>query len=36
MRVQPLGQDDHLEEGMAALSSTIARRIPLTRKPGRL
>ena len=35
-RVQSLGQEDPLEEGMATLSSILAWRIPRTEKPGRL
>ena len=31
-----LGQEDPLEKGMAAHSSTLAWRIPWTEKPGRL
>ena len=34
--VQSLGQEDPLEEGMAAHSSTLAWRIPWTEEPGRL
>ena len=34
--VQPLGQDDSLEEGMETHSSILAWRIPWTEKPGRL
>ena len=33
MLVQPLGQEDPLEEGMATHSSTLAWRIPWTEKP---
>ena len=36
MRVQSLGQEDPLEEGMATLSSILAWRIPWTEKPDRL
>ena len=36
MRVQSLGQEDALEEGMATHSSILAWRIPRTEKPGRL
>ena len=35
-RVQSLGQEDPLEEGMATHSSTLAWRIPRTEEPGRL
>ena len=35
-RVQPLGWEDPLEEGVATHSSILARRIPGTEKPGRL
>ena len=34
--VQPLGQEDALEEGMATQSSILAWRIPWTEEPGRL
>ena len=34
--VQSLGQEDPLEEGMAAYSSMLAWRIPWTEKPSRL
>ena len=34
--VQPLGQDDPLEEEMATHSSILAWRIPWTEQPGRL
>ena len=34
--VQSLGQEDPLEEGMAAHSSILAQRIPRTEEPGRL
>ena len=33
---QSLGQKDPLEKGMAAHSSILAWRIPLTKKPGGL
>ena len=36
MRVQSLGQDDPLEEGMANHSSTLAWRIPWTEERGEL
>ena len=36
MRGQSLGQEDPLEEGMAAQSSTLAWRIPWTEEPGGL
>ena len=36
MWVQPLGQEDPLEEGMATHSSILAWRISWTEKPGRL
>ena len=36
MQVQPLGQEDPLEEGMATHSSILACRIPWTEEPGRL
>ena len=35
-RVQSLGQEDPLEEGMAVLSSILIWRIPWTEEPGRL
>ena len=35
-RVQSLGQEDPLEKGMAAHSSTLAWRIPWAEEPGRL
>ena len=35
-QVQPLGQEDPLEEGMATHSSISAWRIPWTEEPGRL
>ena len=34
--VQPQGQEDPLEEGMATHSSIVAWRIPWTEEPGRL
>ena len=36
MRVQSLGWEDPLEEGMATNSSILAWRIPWTEEPGRL
>ena len=36
MRVQSLGQEDPLEEGMATHSSSLAWRIPWTEEFGRL
>ena len=36
MRVQSLGQEDSLEEGMATHSSILAWRIPWTEEPGGL
>ena len=36
MRVQSLGQEDPLEEGMAAHSSILVGRILWTEEPGRL
>ena len=36
MKVQSLGQEDPLEEGMAAHSSLLARRIPWTEESGGL
>ena len=36
MGVQSLGQEDHLEEGMATYSNFLAWRIPQTEDPGRL
>ena len=36
MRVQFLGQEDPLEEGVATHSSILAWRIPWTEKPGGL
>ena len=33
-RVRSLGQEDPLEEGMTAHSSTLAWRIPWTEEPG--
>ena len=35
-RVQALGQEDALEEGMATHSSILAWRSPWTEEPGRL
>jgi len=35
-RVQSLGQEDPLEEGMAIHSSIFAWRIPRTEEPGKL
>ena len=35
-RVQPLGQEDPLEKGMATHYSTLAWRIPWTEEPGGL
>jgi len=35
-RIQSLGQEDPLEEGMTTHSSILARRIPWTEKPGGL
>ena len=35
-RVQSLGQEDPLEESMAAHSSILARTIPWTEEPGGL
>jgi len=34
--VQPLGQEEPLEEGMATLSIILAWRVPWTEEPGRL
>ena len=34
--VQSLGQEDHLEKGVAAHSSILTWRIPWTEKPGEL
>ena len=34
--IPPLGQEDPLEKAMATHSSTLAWKIPLTEKPGRL
>ena len=34
--VQPLGQEDPLEEGMATYSSNLAWRIPWIKEPDRL
>ena len=36
MRVQYLGREDPLEEGMVTHSSILAWRIPWTEEPGRL
>ena len=36
MWIQSLGQEDHLEEGMATHSSILAWKIPWTEEPGRL
>ena len=36
MRIQALGQEDFLEEGVATHSSVLAWRIPWTEEPGRL
>ena len=36
MLVQPLGQEDPLEEEMAIHSSILAQRIPWTEEPGGL
>ena len=36
MQIQSLGQEDPLEEGMAAHSSIVAWRIPWTEEPYRL
>ena len=36
MRVQSLGQEGPLEEGLATHSSILAWRIPWTEEPGRL
>ena len=35
-RLQPLGQEDPLEKGMAPHSSILAWRIPRTKEPGGL
>ena len=35
-RIQSLGQEDPLEEGVATHSSLLARRIPWTEEPGGL
>ena len=35
-QVRSLGQEDPLEEGMAAHSSILAWRVPLTEEPGRI
>ena len=34
MWVPPLGQEDPLEEGMAAHSTILAREMPRTEEPG--
>jgi len=34
--IQPLGQEDPLEKGMATHPSILAWRIPWTEEPGRL
>ena len=34
--IQPLGQEDPLEEGTATHSSILASRIPWTEEPGKL
>ena len=36
MKVQSLGQEDPLQEGMTTLSSTLAWRISWTKEPGGL
>ena len=36
MRLQSLGWEDPLQEGMATHSSIVAWRIPWTEEPGRL
>ena len=36
MQVQPLGQEDPLEDGMATHSSILAWKIPGTKEPGEL
>ena len=36
MRVQSLGQEDHLEKEMTTHSSTLAWKISWTEEPGRL
>ena len=36
IQVQPLGQEDLLEKGMATQSSVLARKIPWTEEPGGL
>ena len=36
IRVQSLGQEDHMEEGMATHSSILAWRIPWSEEPGGL
>ena len=35
-QVQSLGQEDPLENGMAAHSNILSRRIPWTKEPGKL
>ena len=35
-RIQSLGQEDPLEEGMATHSSIFAQKLPWTEEPGRL
>ena len=35
-QIQPLGQEDTLEKGMATYSSILAERIPWTDEPGGL
>ena len=35
-QLQPLGQEDHLEKGIATHSSILAWRIPWTEETGRL
>ena len=35
-RIQPLGQEDPLEEGMATHTSSLAWKIPWTGEPGGL
>ena len=36
MQIRSLGQEDHLEEGMATDSSILAWRIPWAEEPGGL
>ena len=36
MQIQPLGQEDTLEEGLATYSSVLAWKIPWKEKPGGL